>query len=113
MGNKESHDREKWCEWHIIHVDADGDLAEDPMITEMHPGCDFSVDVHHGVVEFRYACQIQFEIDNAGFDTLLNDVPRDKTGWYRARMRHYTIRGFDWSEIDCEYEVEALHNLPT
>lgn len=94
---------EHWCEWHVIVVE--GSDTDDRQVTVMHPECDFTF-TRGNLGEFNWHCQIQHEIDACGFDTLLGD--RDGDGWYRARMRHYTTRGFDWAEIDCEYEVEAL-----
>lgn len=111
-------ERAKWCDWHVITVDG---TEDDPEITVMHPQCDFLVDVRSGEVQFNYVCQIQSEIDNAGFDTLLEQcrapqydhgqarwLNATNPGWFRARMRHFTIRGATWSEIDCEYEVEPI-----
>jgi hypothetical protein len=102
---------ENWCDWHVIVVEGDED---DPDITVMHPGCPFTVTVGLGGPghEFEYACAIQWEIENVRFDSLLGDH-RDvdgifRKGWYRARMQHRAISGFDWSEIDTEYEVEPL-----
>lgn len=93
---------EKWCEWHVLIVE---DSDDGRNVTVMHPDCEFTINVFGGVTQFSYYCQIQGEIDNCGFDTLLDG---HGPGWYRARMRHYTIRGDTWSEIDCEYEVEEL-----
>lgn len=95
--------RENWCDWHVLVVEHSDDDRE---VTVMHPGCGFAVTVSHDAVQYEHYCQIQWEIDNAGFDTLLDG---HGDGWYRARMRHFTSRyGLEFSEIDVEYEVEPL-----
>lgn len=91
-----------WCQWHFIIVDGPEDDRE---IEVAHPGC--HVSFRSRGPEFRWECEIQDEIDNCGFDTLLQDH-RDEAGMFRARMRHVELRGFDWTEIDVEYEVERV-----
>ena len=92
-----------FCAWHVITVEEVPD--DTPEIGVMHPGCPFTVTVHPQGTEHNYACIIQYEIDLVGYDTLLEG---HGPGWYRERMRNYTIRGADWSEIETEYEVEPL-----
>jgi hypothetical protein len=95
---------EKWCDWHVLIVA--GTETDDREVDVLHPGCPFSFTWEAGGHRFDHACLIAFEIENVGFDTLLND---HGDGWYRARMRMVSVPGFDFfTEIDSEYEVERL-----
>jgi hypothetical protein len=62
--------KENWCDWHVLVVEAvEGDT---PTVTVMHPNCPFTVTVAPIVgADFEYACQIQHEINNVSFDSLL------------------------------------------
>lgn len=98
---------EPWCDWHVLIVT--GTETDDREVDVLHPGCPFMF--HHGPEgcdSFQHACIIGYEIENVGFDTLL-DVPHNGDGWYRARMRMVSVPGHEgWVEIDSEYEVELL-----
>lgn len=103
---------EKWCDWHVVVVEVVED--DTPIVSTMHPGCPFTVTVDHQTgARFEWACAIHYEIDNAGFDSILgahlDDHHQPIPGWYRTRMRHVSVPyGGGFNEIDVEIETIPL-----